>query len=187
MTLRSDVAELLAEADIDDVDVDEAVADEHARTSAYLRVVSAAASSPSRDRDRAMVATIRRDPHEMGAKVAVVALVDEIARKATGPAEFRQWSDELLPEIARFRAEGHRAFIRRRIHDWLFYLSVRDGHVPTLAELAEVTAWMQRFLAEASTSPAVLALLVESATTRKTRNIARNRNITRNRSGSLPR
>ncbi|UFQ15483.1 MULTISPECIES: hypothetical protein [Streptomyces] len=83
MTLRSDVAELLAEAGIGDVDVDEAVADEHARTAAYLRVVSAAASSPSRDRDRdrAMVATIRRDPHEMGAKVAVVALVDEIARK----------------------------------------------------------------------------------------------------------
>lgn len=181
MTLRSDVAELLAEAGIVDVDVDEAVADEHARTAAYLRVVSVAASSPSRDRtrdrdrDRAMVATIRRDPHEMGAKVAVVALVDETAMKAAGPAEFRQWSDGLLPEIAQFKAEGHRAFIHRRIHDWLFYLSVRDGHVPTPAELAEITPWMQRFLAEASTSPAILTLLAESATTRKTRNIAENR------------
>ncbi|MET9545421.1 hypothetical protein ABZY36_08935 [Streptomyces sp. NPDC006627] len=187
MTLRSDVAELLAEAGIVDVDVDEAVADEHARTSAYLRVVSAAASSPSRDRDRdrdrdrAMVATILRDPHEMGAKVAVVALVDEIAMRVSGSAEFRRWSDELLPEIARFKVAGHRAFIRRRIHDWLFYLSVRDGHAPTSAELAEVTAWMQRFLAEASTSPAVLALLAESATTRKTRNIARNRSRSRPR------
>ncbi|WP_055699525.1 MULTISPECIES: hypothetical protein [Streptomyces] len=175
MTLRSDVSALLAEAGIVDVDVDEALADDHARTSAYLRVVSATASSRSRDRDRAIVATILRDPDEMGAKTAVVALVDEIAGKATGPAEFRRWSDELLPEIERLKAEGNREFIRRRIHDWLFYLSVKDGHVPTPAELAEVTDWMQRYLAEWSRSPAVLAVVAESANTKKTRNIAKNR------------
>ncbi|HEY9372104.1 MAG TPA: hypothetical protein VIU94_27270, partial [Streptomyces sp.] len=56
-----------------------------------------------------------------------------------------------------------------------FYLSVKDGHVPTPAELAEVTDWMQRVLAEESTAPAVLALLAESANTKKTRNIAKNR------------
>lgn len=108
-------------------------------------------------------------------KTAVVALVDEIAWKVTGPAEFRQWSDELLPEIDQFKTQAYREFIRRRIHDWLFCLSVEDGHVPTPAELAEVTDWMQRHLAEWSTSPAVLALLAGSANTRKTRNIAKNR------------
>ncbi|MEV7194207.1 hypothetical protein AB0N81_20740 [Streptomyces sp. NPDC093510] len=175
MTLRSDVAELLAGAGIADVDVDEVVADDHARTSAYLRVVSVTASSRSRDRDRAIVATILRDPDVMGAKTAVVALVDEIAGKVSGPAEFRRWSAELLPEIDRFDAEVYREFIRRRIHDWLFYLTVEDGHVPTPAELAEVTDWMQRFLADRSTSSAVLALVADSARTRKTRNIAKNR------------
>ncbi|MGW7413439.1 hypothetical protein [Streptomyces sp. NPDC054863] len=175
MTLHSDVAELLAGAGIVDVDVDEAVADEHVRSSAYRRVVSATASSRSRDRDRAIVATILRDPHEMGAKGAVVALVDRVAMKVTGPAEFRQWSAGLLPEIDRLKAEGHREFLRRRIHDWLFHLSVEDGHVPAPAELAEVTDWMQRLLAETSTSPAVLALLAESANRKKTRNIAKNR------------
>ncbi|MFJ8677700.1 hypothetical protein [Streptomyces sp. NPDC093589] len=176
MTLHADVAELLAEAGILDVDVDEAVADEqHARLSAYLRVVSVIASSRSRDRDRAIVATILRDPDEMGSKTAVVALVDEIAWKVTGPAEFRRWSAELLPEIDQLKTEQFREFIRRRIHDWLFYLSIKDGHVPTSAELAEVTDWMQRFLAEHSTSLAVLALVAESANTRKTRNIAKNR------------
>ncbi|WP_371529307.1 hypothetical protein OG302_28090 [Streptomyces sp. NBC_01283] len=177
MTLHSDVAALLAEAGIVDVDVDEAVADEHARTSAYLRVVSVIAASPSRDRDRdrAIVATILRDPNDMGAKTAVVALVDEVAYEVNGPDEFRQWSDGLLPEIDRLKAEGVREFIRRRIHDWLFYLSVKDGHVPTPAELAEVTDWMQRHLAEWSTSPAVLAVVAESARTKKTRNIAKNR------------
>ncbi|MER5253970.1 MULTISPECIES: hypothetical protein [unclassified Streptomyces] len=175
MPLRSDVAELLAETGILDVDVDEAVADDHVRTAAYLRVVSVTASSRSRDRDRAIVATILRDPDEMGAKTAVVALVDEIATQATGPTEFGEWSAELLPEIDQFTTEAYRDFIRRRIHDWLFHLSVEDGHVPTPAELAEVTDWMQRHLAEWSTSPAVLALVAASANTRKTRNIAKNR------------
>ncbi|MGW0902331.1 hypothetical protein [Streptomyces sp. NPDC002853] len=175
MTLHSDVAELLAEAGITDVDVDEAVADDHARTSAYLRVVSATAASPSRDRDRAIVATILRDPDESGAKTAVVALVDEIAYEVNGPDEFRRWSDELLPEVERLKTASFRDFIRRRIHDWLFYLSVKDGHVPTPDELAEVTDWMQRHLAEWSKSRAVLAVVAESARTRKTRNIAANR------------
>ena len=175
MTLHSDVAELLAGAGIVDVDVDDAVADEHVRSSAYQHVVSVTASSRSRHRDRAIVATILRDPNEIASKTAVVALVDRIAMKVTGPAEFRVWSAELLPEIDQLKAEGYREFIRRRIHDWLFYLSVKDGHLPTPAALAEVTDWMQRVLPEESTSPAVLALLAESANTKKTRNIAKNR------------
>ncbi|MGW7067471.1 hypothetical protein ACWGII_16330 [Streptomyces sp. NPDC054855] len=175
MTLHSDVAALLAEAGITDVDVDEAVADEHVRASAYLRVVSVIASRPSRDRDRAIVATILRDPFESISKGAVVALVDEIAYEVTGPDEFRQWSAGLLPEIDRLEVEAFREFIRRRIDDWLFWLSVKDGHVPTPAELAEVTDWMQRHLAEWSRSPEVLAVVAESARTKKTRNIAKNR------------
>lgn len=175
VTLHTDVTELLAEAGILDVDVDEAVADEHVRSSAYQRVISVTASSPSRDRDRAIVATILRDPVEMASKTAVVALVDSIAMKVTGPAEFRKWSAELLPEIDQLRAEAYRDFIRRRIHDWLFCLSIRDGHVPTPAELARVTDWMQRILSEEATSPTVLALLAESSSTKKIRNIARNR------------
>ncbi|MEU1949402.1 hypothetical protein ABZ554_44870 [Streptomyces sp. NPDC020125] len=92
-----------------------------------------------------------------------------------GPAEFRQWSAELLPEIDQLKTEGFREFIRRRVHDWMFYLSIEDGHVPTPAELAKVTDWMQRVLAEESTSPGVLALLAESGNAKKTRNIAKNR------------
>lgn len=175
MTLHSDVAELLAGAGILDVDVDDALADEHVRSSAYQRVVLVTAASPSRDRDRAIVATILRDPHELGSRTAVVALVDRIARKVTGPAEFRKWSAELLPETDRLKTEGHREFIRRRVHDWLFHLSVEDGHLPTPVELAQVTDWMQRLLAEVSTSPAILALLAESGSTRKIRNIAKDR------------
>lgn len=175
MTLRSDVAELLAEAGITDVDVDAAVADEHVRGAAYRRVVSAVASSGRRDRDRAIVATILRDPDEMGSKTAVVALVDAVAYHVTGPDEFRRWADGVLPETERLRTESFRAFIRRRVDDWLLWLSAEDGHVPTPDELAEATDWMQRHFAEWSRSPEVLAVVAESARTKKTRNIARNR------------
>ncbi|WP_327380367.1 hypothetical protein [Streptomyces sp. NBC_01212] len=179
MTLHSDVAELLAGAGIGDVDVDDAVADEHVRSSAYQRVVLVAASSRSRHRDRAMVAMILRDPSELGSKTAVVALLDMIAAKATGPAEFRQWSAGLLPEIGRLRTEEYREFLHRRIQDWVFHLSVKDGHVPAPAELANVTDWMQRVVAEESTSPDVLDLLAGSGSSKKIRNIAKNRAGTR--------
>ncbi|QNS04913.1 hypothetical protein [Streptomyces xanthii] len=187
MTLRSDLAGLLAEAGILDVDLDAALADGHVRSAAYQRVVSVVASSRSRDRDGAIVATIVRDPDEVMSKTAVVALVDALGLKAAGPAEFRRWSAGILPESDRFEARQCRAFVRGRVHDWLLRLSVRDGHVPTPDELATVTDWMQRVLAEEVTSPAVLALLAESARRRKTRNIARNRagsRAVRSRDGS---
>ncbi|MFI0594269.1 hypothetical protein [Streptomyces griseus] len=191
MTLRSDVAELLAGAGILDVDIDEAVADEHVRSSAYRRIVSATVSSRNRDgsgaqgrdrdRDRATVATILRDPVEIVAKTAVVDFVDRMATRATGPDEFRRWSAGLMPEIDRLTTDGHRDFIRRRVRDWLLYLSVEEGKAPASAELAKATNWMQRVLAEGTTSSAVLAQLAESGNTRKIRNIARNRAGSRTR------
>ncbi|MFF5716311.1 hypothetical protein [Streptomyces buecherae] len=184
MTWRADVAELLAEAGVLDVDVADAVADEHVRSAVYQRVVSVAAAAPSRERDRALVATILRDPREMTSKTAVVALVDGVAMRASGPAEFRRWAAGVLPEVDRLATEAYREFIRRRVHDWLFHLAVRDGHVPTAAELAQVTDWMQRLIAEESTSPAVLALLAESGHRRKTRNAAMNRSRSRSVDGS---
>jgi hypothetical protein len=115
------------------------------------------------------------DADEMVAKTAVVALVDKIAIGTTCSAEFRQWSAELLQETDRLKVEGHREFIRSRVHDWLFYLSIKDGKLPTPAELADVTNWMQRLLADHSTSPPLLALLAESGRTTKIRNVAKNR------------
>jgi hypothetical protein len=137
MTLRTDLTALLADAGIIDVDVDEAVADEHVRSSAYQRIVSVAAASQNRDSDSAIVAAILRDPNEMASKTAVVDLVDKIAMKTTDPAEFRQWSAELLPETDRLGTEANREFIRRRVHDWLFYLSIKDGQMPTPARTGE--------------------------------------------------
>lgn len=129
----------------------------------------------SPDADRELVAALVRDPDGLAAKTAVVALVDRVAAKAASPAAFRQWADGILPETDRLPTEGNRAFVRRRVGDWLLYLSVKAGQVPTEAELADVTPWMQRLLAEESTSQPVLELLAASGHTRKIRNIARHR------------
>jgi hypothetical protein len=134
-----------------------------------------AAASQRRDGDRALVATILRDPEEMTSRTAVVDLVDRIAMKTTDPADFRKWSAEILPETDRFTTESNRGFVHRRVHDWLFWLTVQAGHTPTPEELADVTDWMQRRIAEGSTSAPILGVLAEHGSTRKIRNIARNR------------
>ena len=111
----------------------------------------------------------------MTSKTALVALVDTTAVQTTDPAEFQRWVAGLAPEIGLLTVEGHREFLHRRIRDWTLYLDIRSGHTPTSTELAEASNWMQRILAEESTSPSVLTLLAETGRTRKTRNIATNR------------
>ncbi|GLY72962.1 hypothetical protein [Actinoallomurus iriomotensis] len=180
MTLHADLTALLAHAGIADVDLDEAVADEHVRCSAYLRVVSVVAAARRRDDDREVVSTILRDPAGSVAKTAVVALVDDIAMKTGDAAEFRHWAAGLMPEVDRL-ADGHREFLHRRVHDWTVYLALMAGRAPAAAELAGVTDWMQRKLATESTSPPVLALLAGTGRTRKIRNIAGNRTVANER------
>jgi hypothetical protein len=172
MTLHADLTALLTEAG---VDLDAAVADEHVRSAAYRRIVAETADSEDRAGDRAIVATILRDPEETVSRSAFVELVDSVAVRMSEPTEFERWAADLGPEIDLLRVESNREFLRRRIHDWTTYLAIRSGHVPTAAELAAVTDWMQRLLAEESTSLPVLTLLAETARTKKTRNIARNR------------
>ncbi|HEY3504747.1 MAG TPA: hypothetical protein VGN37_18435 [Actinocatenispora sp.] len=155
------------------MDVDAAVADEHVRSSAYQRVVAVLAAGRSRDGDRAVVATILRDPADLTAKTAVVALVDRVATTMDDPADLRRWAAGLAPEFSRLG--GHLDLVHRRVHDWAVYLTVRAGRVPDTAELACLTDWMQRRLATESTSPPVLDMLAGSGRTRKTRNLARNR------------
>jgi hypothetical protein len=175
MTLRADLTALLADAGIVDVDIDQAVEDEHVRSSAYRKVLAVVAAAQRRDNDRAVVSVILRDPEGLVSKSAVVELVDRIAMKTADPADFRQWAAGLMPEMEQLTADGHRRFLHRRIHDWTVYLTVMTGGAPATAEMAGVTDWMQRRIATESTSLPVLTVLTEIGSTKKIRNIARNR------------
>jgi hypothetical protein len=151
-----------------------AVEDEHERWAAYRQVIAAAAADDDRSGDRALVAAFLRDPVDLVAKSAIVELVDAIAMKTTDPAEFRRWTSELAPELDRL-ADGHREFVWQRVRDWSLYLAIETGHDPTTTELNEATHFMQRFLADRSTSRAALDMLGEMGRTKKIRNIAKNR------------
>jgi hypothetical protein len=169
--VRADLTGLLARAGIVDVDVSGAVADEHVRSAAYQRVVAVVAAARSREDDRAVVAAILRDPEELTAKTAVVALVDGVAERTGDPAAFRRWAAGLAPELERLSG-GHRGFVWGRVHDWAVYLTVRSGQAPAAGELVGVTHWMQRRLASEATLPGVLAVLAEDGRTRKVRDAA---------------
>lgn len=175
MALRADLAALVAEAGMLDVEVDEAVEDEHVRVRVYREVVAAVAASRRPAAERRIVALILRDPDSSVAKTAVVQLVDEAALRARGPEDFRRWATGLMPELRGFDVEGHGAFVRRRVRDWSLHLAIEDGRTPTSAELAGATPWMQRMLAERTAFLPVLELLAESGGTRKIRNIAGHR------------
>lgn len=107
MTLRTDLTALLADDGLVDVDVDEAIADEHVRLSAYQRIISVAAASRSRDSDRAIVAAILRDLQERVSKAAVVALAESstslpvlaLLAEAAAPGRF-ETSRTAEPEAA---------------------------------------------------------------------------------------
>ncbi|MEO3825352.1 hypothetical protein [Actinomadura sp. B10D3] len=147
MTLRSNLTALLADAGIIDVDIDEAVEDEHARLDAYRKVIAVVAASRRRFDDGA-AAAILRDPVATVSKTAIVELVDTVAMKAADPDEFQQWAAGLpLPGD-----DGHRRFVRRRIDDWTVYLAIRGDRKPESSLLTGITVWMQRIIAEESTS-----------------------------------
>lgn len=179
MIQTADLIALLADVGVVDVRVGDAVVDEHVRSAAYQRIVSVAVAGQDRDGDRGIVAAILGEPQEVTSKSAVVAFVDKIAMTATDPAAFEQWAARILPETDRFTTEAYREFVRQRVRDWLFYLSVRDGHTPAPAEVAGVTHWMQRRLADDSTPLPVLMLLAEYGVTKKIRNVAKNRAASR--------
>ncbi|WP_024935738.1 hypothetical protein [Actinomadura welshii] len=170
MTLRSDLAALLADAGIVDMDIGEAAEDEHVRLDAYRKVIAVIAASGRRFDDRA-VAAILRDPVATVSKTAIVELVDTVAMETADADEFQQWAAGL----ALLGNDGHDRFVRRRPNDWAVYLAIRGDRTPETGLLMSVTAWMQRIIAEESTAPSVLGFLAENGRTRKIRNIARHR------------
>ncbi|MGW5053766.1 hypothetical protein [Actinokineospora sp. NPDC004072] len=172
---RDDLAAVLAAADVTDVDLDAAVADEHVRSSAYRKLAEKVADGPRGDLDEILIRTFLRDPVNVVAKSAVVAFIDAVAPTMPDPAAFHRWAAALTPELAHLTTPSERDFVTRRIHDWTIYLTIAAGDVPSPAELTATTDWMQRILATESTSHPVLTTLAESGSTKKIRNIAQNR------------
>lgn len=167
-TLRADLAALFEAAGLTDVDLDATVADEHARSAAYRRVIAAAVAPSPRD----LAAVLARDPEPLTAKTALVNLVDHLA--TTDPSKFQQQAAEIAAETNQL-APQNREFVRQRLLDWNLWLATENGQTPSVASLSSASDWMQRRLADYSASPQTLALLAEHGRTKKIRNTAANR------------
>ncbi|MCG3752173.1 hypothetical protein [Amycolatopsis sp. Poz14] len=174
-TLRADLTALFAAAELTDVEVDAAIADEHVRSAAYRRVIAADSTDP-----RELAAVLARDPEPLTAKTAVVNLLDYIAEKTADPTKFQQQSADIVTEADRLAPPNDRAFVRQRVRDWQLWLDTENGQPPDAAALSAASDWMQRRLADFSASPQTLALLAEHARTKKTRNTAATKTNPRN-------
>jgi hypothetical protein len=174
VTLRADLASWFAAAGIADVDLDQAVDDEHLRISGYLRVISAVTATPDHDRTQALAAALARDPDQSAARTTIVDLVDTIAAQTHDPSDFQLAVSGILAEAQRLEPESNRQFIRNRVAGWSLHHKVMAGHIPSQTELAAATAWAQRLIAQDCTSVAALAALAEYGSTRKIRSIASN-------------
>lgn len=174
--MRADLAALFDAAGLTDVDLDATVADEHARSAAYRRVIAAAVAPNPRD----LAAVLARDPEPLTAKTALADLVDHLAKTATDSSEFRQRAAEIAAETEQLAPARDRQFLRQRVLDWELWLATENGQTPSAASLSSASDWMQRRLADFSSSQQVLALLGEHGRTKKIRNTAANRAIPRN-------
>ncbi|MGW4398485.1 hypothetical protein ACWEHA_24660 [Amycolatopsis nivea] len=174
-TLRADLTALFEAAELIDVEVDAAIADEHIRSAAYRRVIAADRTDP-----RELAAVLARDPEPLTAKTAIVNLLDHIAEKTADPTKFQHQAADIVTEAGRLTPPNDRAFVRQRVRDWQLWLDTENGQLPDVAALSTASDWMQRRLADFSASPQTLALLAKHARTKKTRNTAATKTTPRN-------
>ena len=160
-----EVTWLAALAGRDPVEAQASITDEHTRYDLYRRALRADAPGT----EAGIVGIVLRDPDRGMAGSALVDHVDRLAAGLDACRPFRERVRDLREAAAAFD------FLQRRISEWeLLKQSVEHPGV-CAPEILHASRWLQRTLADQSTSPAVLQALAEDGRTRKIRNIARDR------------
>jgi hypothetical protein len=112
-----------------------------------------------------LIAAVLRDPDQA---MAVSAVLHHIDRRASGldDDQFAAWAARTAA-----RVEGHDRLLRR-VRDWTTLKEINAGQPIDGDALADATDWLQRTLAEMTTSSAALTILAESGRTRRVRDTA---------------
>ncbi|HEU5427417.1 MAG TPA: hypothetical protein VFU74_11115 [Actinocrinis sp.] len=136
-------------------------ASEHTRFQRYLHKLEQVPEHGESD----LLGAVLRDPDQA---MAVSAVLQHIDRRASGldDDQFAQWAAQTAT-----RVEGHAPLVRR-LRDWTTLKAINAGQPIDGAALADATDWLQRTLAETTTSSAALTILAESGRTRRVRNTA---------------
>jgi hypothetical protein len=134
---------------------------EHTRFQHYLRDLEQVPDHDEPD----LVDAVLRDPDQA---MAVSAVLQHIDHRAGGldADRYAAWAARMAAAV-----EGHH-LLERRIRDWILLKSLKTGQAINAADLADATDWLQRTLAETTTSSATLTLLAEVGRTRRIRDTA---------------
>ncbi|AUY52361.1 hypothetical protein [Streptomyces sp. CB01881] len=158
-------AAMEAEAATEAADAAEAgcSADEHVRYAYYLR----AFRSVPADGELDLVATVLRDEDQVMAQAAVVHHVNLRAAALGHGPDFTGWVTAMTEAV-----EG-RPFILQRIREWSLSAAITHGGPWDADALTSASYWLQRRVAETTTSPRALAVLSQDGGTRRIRNLAK--------------
>lgn len=134
---------------------------EHIRFQQYLRDLERVPEHSELD----LVAAVLDDPDQA---MAVSAVLQHLDRRAGGlhDDQFAVWAAHMAA-----RVEGNDLLVRR-IRDWTTLKAVNAGQPIDSVALADATNWLQRAIAETTTSSAALTILAEPGRTRRIRNTA---------------
>ncbi|MGW0394659.1 hypothetical protein ACWDYJ_27995 [Streptomyces sp. NPDC003042] len=140
------------------------------RYAGHLDRLAAAAGAARAAGEAEAVAAVLRDPDPVMAESAVVTHLDRRAVRLLAAEEFSAWARALHAVL-----DG-RAFPARRLREWILLKAVAAGGEWSAAELVAASDWCQRTAAAQSpVSYEALALLADSARTRRVRNTAAQR------------
>jgi hypothetical protein len=134
---------------------------EHTRFQQYLRDLEQVPDHGELD----LVGAVLRDPDQT---MAVAAVLHHIDRRAASLDDdrFTAWSAHMAEPV-----EGHDLLIQR-LRDWAPLKPTNAGQPIDAVALADATDWLQRRVAETTTSSAALTILAQSGRTRRIRNTA---------------
>jgi hypothetical protein len=176
VTLRHDLAQVLAIAQVDAADLEALLADGHARRQVYLAALAVAPD----DQESALVALVLGDPDRVMAEAAMVSYVDSQASRLHSADTFAAWAAGIASMV-----EKH-SFLARRIREWQLFKHLMDGGTADPETLAASSNWLQHKVVDEALSVAVLTVMGEVGRTKRVRNLAKTR-AGRIRQGSAPR
>ncbi|MEV6979509.1 hypothetical protein [Kitasatospora sp. NPDC093806] len=140
-------------------------ADEHERYRCYL----AAFARVSPDGEADLVRAVLADEDQVMAGAAVLHHLEQRAAAQLHAESPTTWAASFAPLVA-----AH-PFAARRLREWLLLAAIARGEPWDRAALASATDWLQRTLAEVTTSREALTYLATEGRTRRARNTATTR------------
>lgn len=162
MTLRGDL-ETISSMVRSRRDIASMERDEHERYQLYVEALSVVSPAD----ERRLIETVLKDPDRAMKTAAVVNHIDRKASSLPTAAGLAEWASAILEPVAGYD------FVVRRIEEWILFKRISENNVEELPALREATDWLQRKVADESTSQPALELLADAGRTKRVRNAAK--------------